>query len=153
MNLQTIATALATTIGTVVATDSLGATETMTATAALPDSIATKALLVFPPETADLGLIMGPRLNDHYTFRVVMLRDPLTVAARVRWVYAWATALRIRVQTNIDLDVAGVVETQATSMRLEIDGERYAGLFGATTFDTVEMFVDVHVLENTTVSI
>lgn len=150
MNLQTIATAIATTFGTVTATSVTGETESATATADLPNSIAKgPVLLVFPPEAADLSLVMGVRYDDHYLFTVRLLRDPLDTTPRTRWLYAWATALRPRVQTNIDLDVAGVVETQATRMRVELDGESYAG----TTFDVVEIPVDVHVLENTTASI
>jgi hypothetical protein len=151
MNLQTIANALATTIGTVNATNG-SETESLTATADLPDQVNTKALLVLPPETANLDLIMGPRLDDHYLFRVVVLRDPMSVSARVKWLYAWATALRTKVQQNVDLDVAGVVEAQATAMRIELDGETYASLYGRPQ-DVVELMVDVHVLENTTAAI
>lgn len=152
MNLQTIATNLASVIGTVTATNG-SETESLTATAELPDTIAQRALLVFPP-SGDLALIMGPRLDDHYTFRVALLRDPVAMGPRTRWLYAWATALRTRVQSNIDLDTAGVVEAQAVSMRMDFDDEQYGFIAGGVgRFDVVELFVDVHVQENTSAAI
>ena len=155
MNLQTIANAIATVVGQVTATSSTGETETLTCTADLPDSIGHAALLVYPPEEATLGLIMGPRYDDHYTFVVRLLRDPLSVTPRTKWLYAWATALRPKVQANVDLDVAGVMQAEMTFMRVELDGERYtsAETSQLRDFDVVEIPVDVHVIENTSASI
>jgi hypothetical protein len=150
MDLNAIATAIATTVGTVAATSG-SETETLTATADLPDAVGKRALLVTLP-SADLGMTMGPHIDDHYLFSVVMLRDPLKVAPRVRWLLAWATALRGRIATNIDLDVPGVVEARATALRIELGNDRggypYVSAGGGTiNFDVVEMTVDVHVIE------
>jgi hypothetical protein len=156
MNLQTIATAIATTVGTVAATSG-SETETLTATADLPDAVGKSALLVFLP-SGELSMTMGPNIDDHYLFSVLLLRDPLSTAARVRWLLAWASALRGRIATNIDLDVPGVVEAQATALRIELGGERggqpYPSAAGGTyNFDVVEMTVDVHVIEHIAASI
>ncbi len=152
MNLQTIANALATTIGTVTATSGTE-TESATASADLPNSVARLALVIYPPTNADLNIIMGPRYDDQYDFVVRLLRDPVDVPTRTRWLYAWATALRARVQTDFDLGVAGVTQTQSTAMRVELDGEKYASSDGTfADFDVVEMTARVWVLENTTVT-
>jgi hypothetical protein len=153
VNLKTIADAIATTFGTVIATNGTE-TETLTATADLPNSVAKAALLVFPP-FGDLEIIMGPRYADTYEFPVRLLRDPLSVPQRTRWLYAWATAMRVRIQTNVDLDVAGVSTAEAVSMRVEIDGEPYVS--DATSqlkkFDVVEVVVRVKLNEVTTLAI
>lgn len=153
-DLQAIATALAAVVGTVVATSGTES-RSLTCTADLPDSIATEALLVYPPEEATLALILGPRFDDHYIYVIRYLGDPLSTPARTRWLYAWATALRPRVQTNVDLDVAGVVQAEMTSMRVALDGQQYTSAADAALrdFDVVEIPVDVHVLQNTTASI
>ena len=152
MNLKSIADGIAARMASVTATNG-SATETATATASLPNQVATLALLVYPP-TGALNLIMGPRLDDQYDFPVRLLRDPLNVPDRTDWLYAWATALRTKVQASITLGISGVTQTEVTAMRLELDGEKYAsadGTFGA--FDVVEMTVRVWVLENTTIGI
>lgn len=152
MDLKTIADALAARFVNVTATNG-SETETATATADLPNQIAKLALLVYPP-TGDLNIVMGPRLDDQWDFTVRLLRDPLDVPVRSQWLYAWATALRTRVQANVDLDVAGVTQAQATSMRLAIDGFNYSPMVGRLApFDVVEMTVRVWILENTTLAI
>lgn len=151
MDLATIAAGVAARFAGVTATNGT-ATETATATHLLPNNVGTLALLVYPPE-ADLDLVPGPRLDDHYIFPVRLLRDPVDVPTRSAWLYAWATALRTKVQANVDLDVSGVHEAKATSMRLSLDGVQYASASGGLQdFDLVEVLVDVHVFENTTVS-
>jgi hypothetical protein len=149
MDLKVIADAVAARFVNVVATNGTE-TETATATADLPNQVVKLALLVYPP-TGDLGLIMGPKLDDHYIFPVRLLRDPLNVPSRSQWLYAWATAMRTRVQQNIDLDVAGVAEAQVTAMRAQIDGHTYGQGSAAALFDVVEVMVDVHVYELTTI--
>jgi hypothetical protein len=148
MDFRTIGTALATTIGTITV-----GSETATATAQLPDSVGKLALLVYPP-IGDLSFLMGgPMLNAHLNYPVKVLRDPLGVPARTDALLDWATALWPKPQANYDLNVAGVIEAQATNIRIEIDGEKYAsvdGTFGV--FDVVEMTVDVHVYELATFS-
>lgn len=154
MNLKTIADALAARFVNVVATNG-SLTETATATADLPNQVSKLALLVYPP-TGDLNIVMGPRLDDQYDFAVRLLRDPADMTARSQWLYAWATAIRTKVQANVDLDVAGVTQAQAVSMRVAIDGDRYASPLNTTggdPFDVVELTVRVWVLENTTASI
>jgi hypothetical protein len=151
MDLMAIATNLAARYVDVVATNG-SETETATATAELPDSVASLALLVYPPEAADLSLLPGPSLDDHYLFAIRLLRDPLSTPTRTRWLYAWGTAMRTRVQQKVQLDLPGVVAmASAVSMRIEIDGERYSSVDGTyAPFDVVEVGVDVHVREPTT---
>ena len=152
MNLKTIADGIAARMASVTATNG-GVTETATATASLPNQVAALALLVYPP-TGSLNLIMGPRLDDQYDFPVKLLRDPLTVPDRTDWLYAWATALRVAVQTSFSLGISGVTQSQTTDIRLEIDGEKYASIDGTfAIFDVVELTVRVWVLENTTIGI
>jgi hypothetical protein len=153
MDLQAIANGLATTIGTVVATNGTS-TETATCTADLPDTVAATALLVYPPVDATLGLILGPKFDDHWLFMVRLLRDPLSVPQRTRWLYAWATALRPAAQAHYQLAVVGVMQAEARRMRVELDGERYSSASGGLqAFDVVEFEVDVHVQELTTVAL
>jgi hypothetical protein len=143
MDFRTIATALATTIGTLTV-----GSESATATAKLPNQVGKLALLVYPPET-DLSFLMGgPMLNAHLVFPVRLLRDPLDVPARTDALYDWATALWPKPQANYDLNVTGVLDAEATTIRIEIDGEKYSSVDGTyAVFDVVEMMVDVHVYE------
>lgn len=147
MNFKTIGDALATTIGTVTAYG-----ETATATASLPNQVGTLALLVYPP-TGDLGHLMGSHLNAHLTFPVKLLRDPVNMPTRTDALLAWATALWPLPQTNYDLGVSGVLQAEAQSIRIEIDGETYASIDGTrSVFDVVELTVDVHVYELETIT-
>jgi hypothetical protein len=142
MDFKAIGTALATAIGTI----TVGA-ETATATAQLPDSVGKLALLVYPPE-GDLSFLMGPMLNAHISYPVKLLRDPLGVPARTDALLDWATALWPKPQANYSLNTAGVLTAEATSIRIEIDGEKYASVDGSFgVFDVVELTVDVHVYE------
>jgi hypothetical protein len=142
MDFKAIATALASTIGTV----TVGA-ETATATARLPNSVGILALLVYPPE-GDLSFLMGPMLNAHLLFPVRLLRDPTSVPDRTDALLDWATALWPKPQSNYDLGVTGVIEAQAQSIRIEIDGQQYSSIDGTfARFDVVELMVDVHVYE------
>ena len=147
MNFKTIGTALATTIGSLTVGD-----ESVTATASLPNQVGTLALLVYPPE-GDLSFLMGPFLDAHLLYPVRLLRDPTSVPARTDTLLDWATALWPRPQTNYDLDIAGVIEAQAKSIRIEIDGHQYSSIDGTfAKFDVVELMVDVHVYELTTLT-
>jgi hypothetical protein len=148
MDLQVIANGLATTVGTVTATNG-SQTESATATADLPNKVGLAALLVYPP-IGTLNVVMGPRLDDQYDFFIKLLRDPVDMPDRTRWLYAWATALRGRVQTSWSLGISGVTQAQVTAMRTQIEGERYAGLLntrGGDLFDVVELTVRVWVWE------
>ena len=143
MDIRTIATGLATAIGTL----TVGG-ESATATARLPNSIGILALLVYPPEI-DLSFLMsGPSLNAHLHFPVRLLRDPLDVPSRSDAILDWATALWPRPKANYTLGIAGVLEAEAQSIRIEIDGHKYSSVDGTfADFDVVEMMVDVHVYE------
>jgi hypothetical protein len=146
MDLKVIADGIAGRFVSVTATNG-SATETLTATADLPDTVAKEALLVYPP-TGALNIIMGPRLDDQYDFYVKLLRDPLTMKARSQWLLAWATALRTRVQTSWSLGIAGVTQAETVAMRAEIDGEKYSSPDGTyRVFDVVELTIRVWVWE------
>ena len=152
MNLKTIADGVAARFVAISATNGSD-TETATATADLPNSITRLALLVYPP-TGTLNIVMGPKLDDQYDFYVRLLRDPLNVPNRTQWLYAWATALRVRVQTSWSLGIAGVTQAETVAMRVEIDGEKYASADGVyRDFDVVELVVRVHVFEVATIGI
>jgi hypothetical protein len=143
MDFKTIATNLATAIGTI----TIG-TDTATATARLPTNVGALALLVYPPETNLEFLMGGPMLNAHLVFPVRLLRDPLDVPSRTDALLDWATALWPKPQANYDLNVAGVIEAEAKSIRIAIDGQQYSSVDGTfIPFDVVEMMVDVHVYE------
>lgn len=155
-DLQAVGNALATTVGTQTATSGT-TSETATATADLPDTVGALALLIYPPDTADLHIITGPKLDDHYAFVIRLLRDPMTMPMRTRMLYAWATVLRTSVQAHYQLGASayGVMQAEARSMRIEPDGQKYASAASNTvgTFDVVEIEVDVHVYALTTVTI
>jgi hypothetical protein len=139
VDLGAIATAIATTIGTVTANG-----ESATATARLPDQVAKLALLVYPP-VGPLEIGAMKRRNDYYNFPIRLLRDPLTMPARSDAMYAWFTALRDLIETNMDL---GMTETKVAlvAMRMEIDGQEYASITGSRDlFDVVELIAQVHV--------
>lgn len=154
MDFKTIADALAARFVNVTATNG-SSTETATATADLPDSVGKgPVLLVYPPATGDLEVIMGPKLNDHYQFPVRMLRDPVGgYAVRTQWLYAWSTAMRTKVQQSWTL--GGVAaQAEAVGFRSGIEGHTYASVDGTKgLFDVVELIVDVHVYELTTIGI
>ena len=154
MDYQVIANAIASTYGSVTATNG-SATETLTATADLPDQVALSALLVYPPE-GDLSINLGPHLDDTYRFPVRLLRDPTSVPNRTRWLHSWATALRTKVQAHMTLGVSGVDKAEVVALRLAIDGIRYAsprGTPGGDLFDVVEHIVEVKVWETTTIGL
>lgn len=137
-DLQAVANAIATTIGTVTAND-----ETATATADLPDQVSKIALLVYPP-VGPLEIGAMKRRNDYYNFPIRLLRDPIAMKARTRALYAWFTALRDLVETNMDLGMDEISVT-LTALRMEIDGEEYAAITGQRDlFDVVELIAQVH---------
>lgn len=149
MDLKAIADGIATTIGTVTANG-----ETATATARLPNQVSTLALLVYPP-IGDLEIGIAKMRNDHYVFPVKLLRDPTDVPGRSDALYAWATALRDLVETNLDLGLTYVARASVVALRMEIDGEKYSSVTGDyAPFDVVELRVNVLVREVvTTVSV
>lgn len=149
MDLQAIANAIATTVGSITANS-----ETAVCSADLPNSIEKLALLVYPP-VGDLEIGIARMRNDHYAFPVRLLRDPVDMPGRTRALYAWATVLRDSVEKNIDLDLAYVARASAMTMRIEIEGQEYASISGSRDlFDVVELIVDVYVREVvTTVSV
>lgn len=140
MDLKVIADALAARFTGVTAN---GESIAIGPTASLPNAITQgPALLVYPPSGV-LTVVMGPRNTDVYDFPIRLLRDPLDVPARTDALYAWANAMRFKVEGNWDLDLAYVAQAFCTAMRVELDGEEYAG----TKFDVVELIATVHINE------
>lgn len=153
MDLKAIADAIAGRFVSISATSS-GETETATGTADLPDSVGRLALLVYPP-TGTLEIGTSARRNDLYTFEVKLLRDPLSVPGRTRWLYAWFAAMHDRVALDWDLGLGTYVsDAEAHALRMAIDGEQYSSTDGAfRPFDVVELTVDVRVNETVTIAI
>lgn len=153
MDLQVIANAIAARYASVAATNGSD-TRTLSATAALPNQVAVSALLVYPPE-GDLSIDLGPHLDDTYRFPVRVLLDPVAMEDRSRWLYAWANAMRTKVQGDFDLGLpTTVAKAEVVAMRAAIDGIRYAspiGTPGGDLFDVVEHIVEVKVYELTTI--
>jgi hypothetical protein len=126
MNLKAIADAIAATfVGTTATVDGVTEIIAIGPTASLPNSIGkATSLLVFPP-TGELEIAMGPRRRDTFDFPVRLLRDPVNYPSRTDWLYAWATAIRDKVETNYDLGLAYVAWAEAVSMAVELDGYTY----------------------------
>lgn len=145
MNAKAIADALAARFAGASATVA-GVTETLTmATASLPNTLGVgPALLVYHP-TAELDVGASKLRGDRLTFPVRLLRDPQNYPSRSDWLYAWYDALRDKVEEDLDLgQPTYVLAAQPTEARLELDGEEYAG----TTYDVVELMVQVELYEN-----
>jgi len=138
MNLKSIADAIAAQIGTVTVNG-----QSATATASLPNTVSSVALVVYPP-TGSLEVGATARRDDVYDFPVRLLRDPLNVPARTDELYAWFNALRDLIEANVDLNLAYVSYAQPTSLRMAIDGQRY----GDSLYDVVEFIVTVRVNEH-----
>lgn len=145
MDLKAIADGIAAQFVNVTATYG-GQTQTLTATADLPDTLVAEALLVYPP-TGALDLNIGYQRDDEYTFRVLYLQDPISVPARVGWLYAWQQALRDKVEANMDLGLSYVVWARATESRMELDGESYSYNGVYKPLDVVEITHVVKVRE------
>jgi hypothetical protein len=110
-------------------------------TARLPNAIGKGPVLLVYPPTGLLHLGTSRRREDTWDYLVKLLRDPVDMPERTDWLYAWANAMRDRVEANYDLDLAYVawagMEGEA---RLQIDGEQYSQIGGAfAPFDVVEM--------------
>jgi len=144
MNAKAIADALAARFAGASATVA-GVTETLTmATASLPNNAGKgPALLVYHP-TATLDVGESQIRADVLTFPVRLLRDPYNYPGRSDWLYAWYAALRDRVEQQLGLGLTYVLAAQPVEARLELDGEDYAG----TTYDVVELMVEVTLYEN-----
>lgn len=146
MNLKSIADGIATELASLTATNG-SLTETVSATADLPNAVGKLALLVYPP-TGDLGMGPGKRRADTYEFPVRLLRDPLNAPARTQWLYAWFNALRDEVEKNMDLGLSYVAWASPVSLRMTLDGEEYSSADGTfAAFDVVELIVRVRVDE------
>lgn len=145
MNLKAIADAIAGRFTGVTATVD-GKTESIRVgpTASLPDALADgPALLVYHP-TGALDVGVSQLRSDTYDFPVRLLRQGVRYGLRSDALYAWATALRDRVEMNMDLDLAYVAWAQPVGMRVELDGENYAG----DLYDVVEIDVRVRLYES-----
>ena len=147
MDLKAIADGIAARFVNVTATNGTE-TETATATVALPNQIAKLALLVYPP-TGSLLIDPSATNRDQYDFPVRLLRDPIDVPSRTLWLYAWANALRGRVELDMDLGLPTIVEDAASShIDIAIDGFRYSPMVGRLApFDVVELTIHVQVHE------
>lgn len=141
MDLKAIADAIAGRYVAVSATYG-GETQTLTATADLPDTI-DKALLVYPP-TGELDIRVGQQRDDKYTFRVLYLQDPLSVPARVGWLYAWHNAMRDKAEAQMTLGLSYVKWCRVTESRMELDGESYSFNGVYKPLDVVEV---IHVVK------
>ena len=140
MNLAAIATAIA---GRFVGVTAGGQSIAVGPTASLPNTIAKgPALLVFHP-TGSLEFGAFKQRNDEYDFPVRLLIDPLNYPQRSDALYAWADALRDRVEMDMDLGLSYVVSAKATAIRLALDVDDFYG----TQFDMVELIVRVKLFE------
>lgn len=112
-------------------------------TATLPNGIPQgPLLLVHPPfGTRDVGV--SRQRDDELDYRVTLLRDPEDVPSRTDALYLWAQAIYDKVLENYDLDLVYVSWAKPVDVRVEINGEDYAG----KKYDVVEMNVRVHVRE------
>lgn len=144
MNLKTIADAIATQFaGTTATAGSTTYSLAVTPTATLPNTIAKgPVVLVFHP-VGQLEIGVAQRRNDHYDFPVRLLTDPLDYPRRSDALYAWATALRDKVEAKLQLGLTYVAQATAVAMRIELDGYDY----GEITYDMVEIVIRVHVIE------
>lgn len=119
-------------------------------TASLPNGIATGPALIVMPPIGELSIGTSARRDDLYTFRVLLLRDPLDVPARTDALYAWFNALHDRVALDWDLGLGSYVSAaECVAMRMAINGETY----GLGEFDVVEMEVQVRVNEHVTIGV
>jgi hypothetical protein len=145
MDLYAIATAIA---GQFAGMSVTSGTETMSLASAptpdLPDAI-TKGpvILVFPPE-GELSIGVSALNQDVYDFPVRWLRDPLNYPARSRWVWAWQTAMRYKVEANMDLGLAYVAWAKAVATRAGVDIGEYNGV---AKYDLVEYIIRVRINE------
>lgn len=150
MDLQAIADAIAGRFVSITATNG-SETETVTGTADLPNSVGRLALLVYPPSgTLEIGV--SAARTDLYSFEVKLLRDPLNVPSRTRWLYAWYDAIHDRVALDMDLGLPSYIDIAETSaVRIAIDGEQYSSTDGVLRpFDVVELTVTVRIYEHVT---
>ncbi|HXJ66734.1 MAG TPA: hypothetical protein VNN79_23495, partial [Actinomycetota bacterium] len=117
----------------------------------LPDQVGALALLVYPP-SGPIEIGASQRRNDLYTFPVRLLRDPLSVPARTRWLYAWYDAIHDKIATtHIALGITPPpnIDANVVEMRAEIDGAKYSSVDGTfTQLDVVELTVQVLVNEH-----
>lgn len=151
MNTKAIADAIAgrftgitATVGSV--TESLASTPT----ASLPNTLGKgPVVLVFHPSGA-LEIGVSAMRTDLYTFPVKLLRDPVDYPSRSDWLYAWYDAMHDRVALDMDLGLPSYVDiAEAGAVRIELDGESYAGI----PYDVVELTVTVRIYEHATIGV
>lgn len=144
MDLLAVADAIASTFVGASATVS-GTTETLTAdtaTARLPNTVGQGPMLVVFPPSGPLGIGVSKLRYDTLTYTVRLLRDPLDYPTRTAWLYAWATAIRDRVETNMDLGLTYVAWAKATALEMHVVGDgEYT--YGDVPYDTVVLGVEV----------
>lgn len=140
MNLKATADAIAGRFTGITATVG-GVTESLVSnpTASLPDNVAKGPVILVYHPIGQLEVGVSRLRNDHYTFPVKLLRDPISYPARSDWLYAWHDAMRDRIEANLDLDLAYVAWAKCIGVRVAVDGEEYA----KADFDVVELAVQV----------
>lgn len=146
MNSLAIAAAIAARFVDITATNGT-ATETVSATARLPNSIAKGPVLLVYHPIGTLEYHPSKQRGGHLTYPVRLLRDPIDVPNRSDWLHAWFDALIDEVGKATTL--GGLVEQALPSaLRVELDGQTYASMGGASaTFDVVELLIDVTTFE------
>lgn len=123
--------------------------ETASATARLPNTIGGGPIIIVYPPEGELEVGATARRNDLYTFPVRMLRDPVDFPTRTVALYAWFDAMHDLLYQQIQLGLAYVSEAEPVACSLHVaedGGTKYQG----TTFDTVELLVEVRVNEHLT---
>jgi len=141
MTLKAVADALALKYVAVTATN--GTTESLTVapTASLPNTVAKGPVILVCHPTGVLDVGVSRIRRDEYDFPVKLLRDPLDYPARSAWLYAWHDAMRDVIRDGDTLSLAYVSWAHVVAVRVELDGEDYAG----AKFDVVEFTVRVHI--------
>jgi hypothetical protein len=114
-------------------------------TARLPNQVSVgPALLVYPP-TGELEAQTTTRRNDLYTFPVRILLDPTDYPTRTAALYGWYDAIHDLLYQNMDIGLGSYVSfAEPVAVRIELDGEEYAG----SKYDVVELMVEVRVNEH-----
>lgn len=142
MNSKAIADGIAARFVGITATNGTD-TETVSAVASLPNQVGHVALLVYHP-TGGYEYLMSKIRIGTFVYPVRLLRDPVNVPSRSDWLYAWFDALSDLVGQHLSLGLTYVTQALPVSIRIELDGENYAGIDGTNRpFDVVELEVQV----------
>lgn len=121
-----------------------GVTRSLVAcTARLPNDLGQgPAIVVFPP-SGDVSIGVSRRRYDTLDFPVRLLVDPVDYPTRTAWLYAWANAMRDRVEMDMDLGLAYVAWAMAVGLSINVVGDGDTMRYGALEYDVVELTVRV----------